>query len=59
MPLVDIYFYRQFLNHLVKILCTAQPGGLNGFMDFEGKKNLLSYARRAVDDFNMIEDGDV
>lgn len=27
-------------------------------MDFEGKKNLLSYARRAVDDFNMIEDGD-
>lgn len=27
-------------------------------MDFEGKKHLLSYARRAVDEFKMIEDGD-
>jgi len=27
-------------------------------MDFEGKRHLLSYARRAIDDYNMIEDGD-
>ncbi len=27
-------------------------------MDFEGKKHILSYTRRAADEFNMIADGD-